>query len=200
MAVCQSVQPILHSIFCRMVIESMNMMACVIRAWRWEASHCIACVTASTSMVRLEVVTLWAPLAPCTVLSFCLTENPQLDRSLVIEPSMKITMSCDLLLASTSICTSTRRCVPRISESSLVVWLELNWTFFPVPYLLELCETAYMLDWLFCLAHPWLVYCQCTPHFFFDSIVEWILGILHHIEIRFDLPHLMSCFHGWQVY
>ena len=25
--------------------------------------HCIACVTASTSMVRLEVVTLWAPLS-----------------------------------------------------------------------------------------------------------------------------------------
>ena len=56
MAVCQSGQPIPDSTFCRRFIESVRMMACVIRASRWEASHCIACVTASTSMVRLEVV------------------------------------------------------------------------------------------------------------------------------------------------
>ena len=30
-------------------------------------------------------------------------------------------------------------------QQSLVVGLELNWTFFPDPYLLELCETAHML-------------------------------------------------------
>ena len=59
MAVCQSGQPILDSTFCRRLIESVRMMACVTCASRCEASHCIACVTASTSMVRLEVVTLW---------------------------------------------------------------------------------------------------------------------------------------------
>ena len=63
MAVCQSGQPIPHSTFCRRFIESVRMMACVICASRWEAGHCIACVTASTSMVRLEVMTLWAPLS-----------------------------------------------------------------------------------------------------------------------------------------
>ena len=34
-------------------IESVRMMACAICASRWEASHCIACVTASMSMARL---------------------------------------------------------------------------------------------------------------------------------------------------
>ena len=43
-------------------LECVRMMACVICASRWEASHCIACVTASTSMVRLEVVIRWAGL------------------------------------------------------------------------------------------------------------------------------------------
>ena len=59
------------------------MMACVICSSHWEASHCIACVTASTSMVRPEVVTLWAPLSSCTVFPSCLTVNPQQDQSLV---------------------------------------------------------------------------------------------------------------------
>ena len=74
--------------FCRRFIESVRMMACVICASRWEANHCIACVTASTSMVRLEVVTLWAPLSLCTVLPPCLAVNPQPDRPLVSEPSV----------------------------------------------------------------------------------------------------------------
>ena len=106
MAVCQSGQPIPESTFCRMFIESVRMMACVICASRWEACHCIACVTASTSIGRLEVVTLWAPLFSCTVLPPCLTVNPQSDRSFVTEPSVSIMMSCGLLLALTSICTS----------------------------------------------------------------------------------------------
>ena len=55
MAVCQSGQPIPGSTFCRWFIKSVRMMACVVCASHWEASHCIACITASTSMVRLEV-------------------------------------------------------------------------------------------------------------------------------------------------
>ena len=51
MAVCQSAQPIPDSSVCRTFIESVRMMACAICASRWEASHCFACVTASTSMV-----------------------------------------------------------------------------------------------------------------------------------------------------
>ena len=69
MAVCQSGQSIPDSIFCRRFIESVRLMACVICALRWEASYCIACVTASAFMVRLEVVTLWDPLhSPSTLL------------------------------------------------------------------------------------------------------------------------------------
>ena len=94
------------STFCSRFIESARVMACLICASRWEASHCIACVTASASMVRLEVMTLWAPLSSCTVLSPCLAVNPQPDRSLVTGPSVYITMSFGLLLALTSICTS----------------------------------------------------------------------------------------------
>ena len=56
MAVCQSEQPIPDSTFFSRVIESVR-MACVICVSRWEASHCFACVTASTPTVRLEVVT-----------------------------------------------------------------------------------------------------------------------------------------------
>ena len=52
--------------FCSRLIESVRMMACVICASHWEASHCLAYVTASTSRIRLEVVTLWAPLSLCT--------------------------------------------------------------------------------------------------------------------------------------
>ena len=52
---------------------------CVICASHWEASHCIVCVTASTSMVRMEVESLGAPLSSCTVLAPCLTVNPQPD-------------------------------------------------------------------------------------------------------------------------
>ena len=53
MAVCQSGQPIPDYTFCRKFIESVRMVACVICSSCWEASHCIACVTDSTSMVRL---------------------------------------------------------------------------------------------------------------------------------------------------
>ena len=128
MAVCQSGQPIPDSTFCRRFIESVRMMVCVIYTPHWETSHCIACVTVSTAMVRLEVVTLWAPLSSCSVLPPCLTVNHQSDRSLVTEPSVYITMSCGLLLASTSICTSVLafpaghswRCVPGFSGSRVL--------------------------------------------------------------------------------
>ena len=80
MAVCHLGQPIPDSTFCSRFIEFVRMMACVICAPLWQASsHCIARVTASTSMVRMEVVTLWAPLSSCTVLPPCLTVNPQSD-------------------------------------------------------------------------------------------------------------------------
>ena len=81
-------QPIAVSTFCYRFIESVRMMVCVICASRLEASHCVACGTASTSMVRLEIFTLWAPLSSYTILSPCLTVNPHPDRSLVTEPSV----------------------------------------------------------------------------------------------------------------
>ena len=88
MDVYQSQQPIPDSTFCMRFTEFVIMMACVLSASRWKASHCIACVIASTPMVRLEVVTLWVPLSSCTVLPPCLTVNCQTDRSLVTEQSV----------------------------------------------------------------------------------------------------------------
>ena len=58
-----------------------RMMACVICASHWDGNYCIACVTSSTSMVRLEVVTMWLSLSSCTVLPPCLTVIHQPDRS-----------------------------------------------------------------------------------------------------------------------
>ena len=70
-ALCQSGQPIPDSAFCRTFMVSVRMMAFVICASRWEARHCIACVTASTSMVWLEVVTVGSTVfmySPSTLL------------------------------------------------------------------------------------------------------------------------------------
>ena len=71
--------------------------------------------------------------------------------------------------------------------------------FFQFLTCLSSVRAAHVLDWLFCLTHPWLASCQSTPLFFFDSIMAWILGILHCIEKRLELLHFMSCFHCWQV-
>ena len=73
---------------CRRFIESVRIKTCVIYESLWETSHCAACVTTSTSMVRLEIVTLWAPLSSCTGLPPSLNVNPQPDRSFVTEPSV----------------------------------------------------------------------------------------------------------------
>ena len=144
---------------------------------------------------------LWAPLSSCTVLPPYLTMNPQPDGSLVTA----VRVDHDVMWLAVGfnkhsyfrIGFSRWRFTTVPADSWSRAWTQLD--VFPVPYLLELCETAHMLDWLLCLAHPWLASCQSTPLFFFDSIVEWILGILHRTDIRFDLLHLMSCFHGWQV-
>ena len=53
-----------------------------------QASEHLCPAKLQTSMLRLEVVTLWAPLSSCTVLPPCLTVNPQSDRSLMTEPSV----------------------------------------------------------------------------------------------------------------
>ena len=58
MAECQSGQPIPYSTFCSRSIESVRMMACIICVSHWEASHCVECVAASTSVVRLEIMTV----------------------------------------------------------------------------------------------------------------------------------------------
>ena len=59
MAVCQSGQPIPDSTFCRRFIESVRIMACVICASRWEASHCITCVSQNWKSALLDVPHLW---------------------------------------------------------------------------------------------------------------------------------------------
>ena len=111
MAVCQSGQPIPDSTFCRRFSESVRMMACVICA-HWEASHCIACVTASTSHGHLG----GRDSVGSTVCVYSPSTLPDRDQSLVTEPSVQI-ISCGLLLASTRICTSA------------VGFSNLNWPF-----------------------------------------------------------------------
>ena len=71
MAVCQSAQPIPDSTFCNRFIESIRMIASVIWASRWEVSHCIACVTASASMVRLEGWRPWLCGLHCLRVQSC---------------------------------------------------------------------------------------------------------------------------------
>ena len=75
-AVRQSGQLTPDSTFCSRFIESVRMMAWVICASRWGASHYIACVTASASMARLEVMTLWAQLSSVGTTVFVSSFHP----------------------------------------------------------------------------------------------------------------------------
>ena len=148
MAVCQSGQPIPDSTFCSRFIESVRMMACVICSSCWEASHRIACVCASTSMVRLEVVTLWAPLFSCTGLPPCLTQTGPLRLS---HPRRsRCHVSCCWLWQAFVLLHWLFEQVIRGSaclgsltaKSRSRAW---SGRFFPVPYLHELCKTAQSL-------------------------------------------------------
>ena len=64
------------------------MMACVVRLSPLEAIQRRAWVTASTSIVKLEVETVLAALSSWMVVAPCLTEKPHSDWSLVTEPSV----------------------------------------------------------------------------------------------------------------
>ena len=87
------------------------------------------------------------------------------------------------------------QCVPRFSDSSLAVGFDLDWMFFPVPYLLELCETAHA--GLTVLLGPSMTFLLSvyTPFLLWQhrGVDSWDL---YGIEIGFDLLHLMSCFLG----
>ena len=50
-----------------------------------------------------------------------------------------------------------------------------------------------------CSALSILFSCQSTSLCSFDSILQWILGILHRIQICFDLLHLVSFFPVFQL-
>ena len=90
------------------------------------------------------------------------------------------------MLASTSICTSALafpasyswQCVlgSLATESHSRAWTQLG-IFHSLLLVWALWGSTHaglhILDWLFCLAHPWLASCQSTPLLFFDSIVEW---------------------------
>ena len=192
-------------------------MACVICMSRWEASHCIACVNASTSMVRLVGRTVFEYRPPALLAS----ENP--NQSLVTinftiyacdqlrRPSRSrchvvccwLRRSFVLLHWISSLPLRLRQCVHRFSDSrvSSLVGLELNWTFFPVPYLLALREAVHSLGWIDCFTGPIknLPLASLHPFSFLTGsggggggggVGEWgwwILGILHHIEVSFDL-------------
>ena len=156
---------------------------------RWEACHCIVCVTVSTFMVRLEVVTVWAPLSSCIVLPPCLTLNRLRDRSLELSSPCRsrwhvaccwFRQAFVLLHWLFQLAIHGSACLV-LWQQSLVVGLELNWTFFPQS-LTCLSSARLHTCWIVCSAWPIhdLPLCQSTPLCFFGVIVEWIFGILHH--------------------
>ena len=90
----QSGLPIPLFIFCSKPIESGRMTACVLRLSPLEAIQRRAWVTASTSIVKLEVETVQAALSSWMVVTPCLTVKPYPDWSLVTEPSVYAMRSC----------------------------------------------------------------------------------------------------------
>ena len=76
-------------------------------------------------------------------------------------------------------------------NARLTVGLELNWTFCPVPYLLDLCEAAHVLDWLFSLSHPWLASCQSTPLSSLTASRSGFLGFF--IALKYTLTFSTVC-------
>ena len=92
----QSGRPIPFSTFCGKLVESVRMMACVVRLSPLETIQRRAWVTASTSIVKLEVETVEAALSSWMVLAPCSTVKPRPDWSLVTEPSVYTMRSCGL--------------------------------------------------------------------------------------------------------
>ena len=75
------------------------------------------------------------------------------------------------------------------AESHSRAWTQLD--VFPRPLLA--CALRPHTCWIDCSA--WPVY----DFVFFDRIMEWMLGVLLCIEIRFDFLHVVSFFHWLQV-
>ena len=82
--------------FCTRHVESERIMACVV-CLLFEEIQRRAWVTASTSLVKLEVGTVRAALSSWMVVAPLLTVKPYPDWSLVTEPSVYTVLSCGLL-------------------------------------------------------------------------------------------------------
>ena len=131
MAMWQLVQPNPYSTVCSRV------MACVICEPPWDVCHDYAYLTASTSVVKLEVVTLLT-LLDC--------ESP----NRLVPCDRAACVDCDVMWPVVGFDEQLYfyigfsaghfwQCVPRFFDSSLKKGLELNCMFFLVPYLTELC-------------------------------------------------------------
>ena len=145
-------QPIPESTWYSRSTESVRMMACV----TMEVSHCIACVTASASMVRLEVGTLATTVfenSPSTLFD-CKPPTravPCVDHNVMwFAVGFDEHCTCAWLF---QLALHGKACLSSRTEESLSRALT-HWAFSPVPLLLEVCEAAHMLDLLFCWAHP----------------------------------------------
>ena len=95
----QSGLPIPFFTFCSKRIQSVTMMACVVRLSPFKATQGRAWVPASTTIVKLEVETVEAALSSWMVVTPCLTLKPHPDWSLVTEPSVYTKRSCGLLFS-----------------------------------------------------------------------------------------------------
>ena len=61
----------------------------------------------------------------------------------------------------------------------------------------SLCQTAQVLDWLFCLAHAWLA--PFSQHHFFSLVASWIGLWGFYTSVHFGLFHLLFIFIWWKI-
>ena len=161
-------------------------------------SHCIEFVTPPTSMVRLEVMTVGITALMYSL--FILLECKPPNRTGPLWLSRPCRSRCDLacfwlqqafvlphlLFQLTIPCSA---CLGSLAaDSRSRAWAQLG--VFP----------NCLLAWgLWDRTHAGLTVVlgpSMTCLFFFHSIMKWILAILLRIEIRSELPELMSCLHG----
>ena len=187
--------PTLFFIFCSKLIESVRMMAGVVWLSLLEAIKRRAWVTASISIVNLEVeFVYYAALSSWMVVQPWLILKPHPDWFLVAEPSMYTIRSCGLLflwmrsLISDSILLVgySQHCFQVFWHMCLKEMLESVWVPFHFLGLLELCQLAYLQYGVLCLTQQRLV--QSHP------FMEWVVSFFYGTEVCF-----LSGLHWWEV-
>ena len=124
------------STFCSSFIESVRTIAWVIFVPLGEAIHGTMCLTASSSMVRPEVVTVQAQLSSCTIPLPCFTVKPRPNYSLGTEICVDHDVACCwlqwaflFLHFGFPCCCSLQFVTRRFWQQRLELRLELIWLF-----------------------------------------------------------------------